>query len=335
MATKGTTNKPAATLPIRALEHGRSAYGAKYIREGFGRAPDDDLAWALGYPHYIELVESSGDSDKDLVAQCEQETTVRERAASVAARFARAIPMFAFDSNGKPQLTSNGKQISPSGQMTNDEARNIILEFAKDEHGAMLGAQLAPMLEAIVGPELVATAIVDGIETLDLDAPRAGGAEALLMHLPFLLLRVPTAKAEALLARLEKLIPPPGTEVYVPPFLVEIAVRGAAAKLRELNNPYQVELVNDEAFVATFAKQFYSNLDSTTPLFPRFLFTGGDAVLDIYGKVWPKIKRMDTLVATAEGLACMKSPKADGLLRQLATASKAKAKIAPIVKRLD
>lgn len=198
----------------------------------------------------------------------------------------------------------------------------------------MLGGLVAPMLEAIVGPELVATAIVEGLEGADLDAPRAQGAEALLMHLPFLLLRVPTATTEALLARLTKLVPPPGSDVDKPPFLVEIAVRDASAKLRALDNPYLVELVNDEAFVAAFAKQYYSSFDSTAPLFPRYLFTGGEAVLDLYAKVWPKIKRTETVVETAEGLARMRSPKAMAMLEAMAKGSKAKPKISAILKRL-
>ena len=45
-----TTSPPLASSA--ALSHGRAAYGARYVRDGFAVSREDDLHCALGYPHY-------------------------------------------------------------------------------------------------------------------------------------------------------------------------------------------------------------------------------------------------------------------------------------------
>ena len=45
------------TAAVGALMHGTAAYGARYLKKGFGFTAEDDLAWALGYPHLRVLTD--------------------------------------------------------------------------------------------------------------------------------------------------------------------------------------------------------------------------------------------------------------------------------------
>lgn len=334
-AKKKSASGPSPDAPrkARALEHGRNAYGAKFIKEGFGLTPDDDVAWALGYPYYFTLAEHAGDSDDDLRAAINAiENDNYERASGVASRYARiladGVPM---DPNGNIALIWGGKPVAPPGPLSDAEARDLLKHTVRGAGGDEYGYLLPGILEAIVGPDVVTTAIVDALETFD--SARISNthrpAEALARHLAFGLLRVPTALATTLLERVRAMVGRANNDVAKssPVHILEMIVSGPAAKLRELTNPHDVVLMNDEPFVSKFAASYYSKLDGSTPLFARFLFTGGDSVLDLYGKIASKIRRTDSIAEVARALTRMRSPKAHALLLDLATSSKAKAAV--------
>jgi hypothetical protein len=55
---KGAAGAQAAmTVSTAAFKHGASAYGARFVKKGFGFNEQEDLEWALGWPHVRRLVD--------------------------------------------------------------------------------------------------------------------------------------------------------------------------------------------------------------------------------------------------------------------------------------
>ncbi len=49
------------TVSTAAFKHGTSAYGARFVKKGFGFDDQEDLEWALGWPHVRRLVDGHPD----------------------------------------------------------------------------------------------------------------------------------------------------------------------------------------------------------------------------------------------------------------------------------
>ena len=329
-ATKKTT-APASTT-TRAFEHGRAAAGAKYVKEGFGLTPDDDLAWALGWPHAITLVEDDDDSDAALQAVI-SDLGNRSVSSALAPRLARLLMNGIYsDPAGKGvYLTYQGKDFAARGPLTADEVRTTLTEQLKG-HMKSHGHSVIPLLlEALIGPAALADVLVDAMIALDdkqliaHDHDKADLAD----HVPFLLLRVEPADAKKLRERIARRLKSVDTNdvnytsvVRALGFAVDPKTAPRASET-EAHDAMLLVIADDPELVVRAVTESYSEKDRSADMFARYLFTGGAPILALYSEVCPKHAAWP-LAKVARGLARMANPEAHALLLELATVSKAK-----------
>ncbi len=205
-----TAPSPTGTGPVRttaALAHGSAASGARLVRPGFAITPEADLAFALGFPHLEYIVEDHPDDARAEMIAYERRSYRLGWPRNVATRWCRitASKGCRRTPQGATELDTAGKKALKNGApLAPDEVALTLKALFTDTSSYDDLRELVRLFEAFVGPELVASSIVDALE-------RSGNAvwthqdhdRALVVHhVGFLLLRLPPTTADRLRGRL-------------------------------------------------------------------------------------------------------------------------------------
>jgi hypothetical protein len=336
--------------PVRstaALEHGSAAAGAKLVKPGFATTKAADLAFALGFPHLEYIVDDHPDDARAEMIAYERRSYRLGWPRGVAIRWCRitASKGFKRTPQGASELDSAGKKALKNGTPLSEEEIALSLKaMFTDTSSYEELRELVRLFEAFLGPELVATSIVDALEKSSnnvwnhQDLDRA----SVVHHIGFLLLRLPAGVADKLKSRLaaifdrrvkalasKELGPRKGERGSLLRAL-DIVLNGKAGAERsgernedEIIAGDLVHVTKDEAFVREAACRIV-----TTDA--RLTFLGGDAVLDHALDVFPRFRGMHPVLL--DGFANVASPKAIELLQRIAkgkeVADRAKAVLA-------
>jgi hypothetical protein len=199
-AKRTKAKKAVATITSAAFANGRGAHAATYVQPGFSFSDEDDLAFALGYPHAHWIADGHPDdatpeaSARAHVKAGLEEPTPRE----VAHRIARALRVWAVD-------LRRDEELAKAGPISADEAQAII---AANLNGHNAWVWLF-VLEALVGPDVVARAVVaeldrySSMEWTDSGRNTRTNLEATILEFGYILLRVAAPLGVELRARLE------------------------------------------------------------------------------------------------------------------------------------
>ena len=190
-----------------ALAHGSAAAGARFLRPGFATSPEADLAFALGFPHLEYIVEDHPDDARAEMIAYERRSYRLGWPRNIATRWCRitASKGCRRTPQGATELDTAGKKALKNGAaLAPDEIALTLKAVFTDTSSYEDLRDLVRLFEAFVGPELVASSIVDALE-------RSSSAvwthqdhdRALVMHhVGFLLLRLPPTTADRLRGRL-------------------------------------------------------------------------------------------------------------------------------------
>jgi hypothetical protein len=204
-APRSTGTGPARSTA--ALAHGSAASGARLVRPGFAITPEADLAFALGFPHLEYILDDHPDDARAEMIAYERRSYRLGWPRNVAIRWCRitASKGCRRTPQGATELDTAGKKALKNGAaLSPDEVALTLKALFTDTSSYDDLRDLVRLFEAFVGPELVASSIVDALE-------RSGGAvwthqdhdRALVVHhVGFLLLRLPPATADRLRGRL-------------------------------------------------------------------------------------------------------------------------------------
>jgi hypothetical protein len=300
----------ARAVSTAAFKHGASAYGARFVKKGFGFDDQEDLEWALGWPHVRRLVDGHPD-DADPLGYRGAGFPVydidfpREQAAR-RVRFYLFCPSTREESKKKSELAQPFQE--KAGPVTEEEARSVITQHLKP--GANLAwthylPQIILLIEAFVGPQLVAEALVETVEACPPDVLTSNTKERFdcMSLLGFLLLRLPEPVRGVLETRLRKVLDAvvatipgglglfdPAKEPWYAPFrVIDRVINGQEAVLRLGRNVYPTDLLfaEDPAFIVESLRGRPGPGDYN-PALARLAFLGGEAVLDIEATWWSK-----------------------------------------------
>lgn len=200
MAAKKTSKIAPKVGPLKtstaALMHGYDAFGAKYIKPGFAFTPEMDLAFALGYPHYIELADGHPADEDPMGAGLrfiqEEALIAHVWPRDIASRAARSFPFLRLNNEKRTQAFSKG---GPIGQQ---EARDIVFRWLRCNHAGIL----LLLLEAFVGSEAVVDAAVTAMESFEQAQWTSTFFDTAIITLGLLLYRVPEEAATRARSRL-------------------------------------------------------------------------------------------------------------------------------------
>jgi hypothetical protein len=319
---KKTEKETAAALTVStaAFKHGASAYGARCVKKGFGFSEQEDLEWALGWPHVKRLVEGHPD-DKDPVANWVKTPRYRmdfpREIASCFVRFFKFAPSTGDEVN---QWMARAKEhLETRGPITESEAREIVrLQLANDKNAWWLDnfPEALMLMEAFVGPGPVAEALVESLEAVSPDVllkQSNSNRCQCVSFLGILLLRTPDALSVTLQERTRRVFDDAarslpgglivrdaeGEQDSLPYRTLDLMLNGKEGVLRSGTNaakdqiyPRDLLFVQDDAaFVLERLRKAAKN-DPWEPL-ARLVFLGGDGVLDLEAEWWPKYVEPD------------------------------------------
>ncbi|HEU4728758.1 MAG TPA: hypothetical protein VFT22_12730 [Kofleriaceae bacterium] len=327
---------PAEGEPVRttmALEHGAAASGARFVKPRFATTAAGDLAFALGFPHLEYIIDNHPDDARAEMIAYERRSYRLGWPRNVAIRWCRitACKGVRRTPQGATELDGAGKKAIKNGApLTGDEVALTLKAMFSDTTSYEDLRDLVRLFEAFVGPELVATSIVDALEKSSNNVwGHQDPDRALVMHhLGFVLLRLPAALADKLRARLagiferrvkalpaKELGPRKGERGSLLRALdVVLNGRTGAERSGERNEDAiapddLLHVTGDEAFVREAACRVASPD-------PRLVFLGGEPVLDHLLDVFPRLRGQHHLVL--DGFAEVASPRAVELLQRVA-----------------
>jgi hypothetical protein len=172
--------------------------------QGFAFTAEDDLAFALGYPHFRVILDghpddaNAADVAKSMMLAVWPLTETRELPREVALRVARGLSSDrVWLHNWTPAAD---EVIARSESIDIDEAPEMTARLLRSEAPLNGPQHVALILEAFHGPEVVADLIVTEMETLEA-APRF--AHFFLYQVGFMLLRALPATVLVLRERME------------------------------------------------------------------------------------------------------------------------------------
>lgn len=179
-APKRLAKKPKTpALESRALEHGERASGARYLRRGFARTPELDLAFALGH---------GGGGIAPLRLLPDLDPSKKPNWSNVSALPRNIVISYLRDE----PVTASPAPIDDA------EATKLARERVK----AIALPWMFLGLEALAGPSTVLAAMLDGIEEAKKSHWDNGGWGALCGPLKGMMLRVPASEEQAARSRL-------------------------------------------------------------------------------------------------------------------------------------
>jgi hypothetical protein len=321
-----------------ALEHGTAAYGARFVKRGFATTAAGDLAFALGFPHLEYIIDDHPDDARAEMIAYERRSYRLGWPRTVAIRWCRitASKGFKRTPQGATELDGAGKKALKSGApLTTEEIALSLKAMFSDTTSYEDLRELVRLYEAFVGPDLVATSIVDALEKSSnnvwnhQDHDRA----QVMHHLGFMLLRLPSAASDKLRARLaaifdrrvkalpaKELGPRKGERGSILRAL-DVVLNGRTGSERSgernedaIEPADLVHITGDEAFVREAACRRVSP-DS------RLVFLGGEPVLDHLLDMFARLRGLHHVVI--DSFADVASPKAIELLQRVAKGKEA------------
>lgn len=326
------------TRSTQAFEHGKAAAGAKVLQPGFATTPEADLAFALGFPHVEYIIDNHPDDVRAEMIAYDRRSYRLGWPRHVAIRWCRitASKGFKRTPQGATELDGAGKKALKNGApLTADEVALTLKSMFSDTSSYDDLQDLVRLFEAFLGPELVATSIVDALEKSgnavwnhqDHDRAQA------LRHVGFLLLRLPTKQADSLRNRLEtvfdrrvKTLPnkelgPRKGERGSLLRALDLVLHGRAGAERsgerteDVIEPADLVHIHDDAAFVQEAAKMRVCAD------PRLAFLGGDAVLEHWLEVFLRLRGLHAQLA--DNLAEVASPTAIALLQRIAKGKEA------------
>ena len=330
----------------QAFEHGTAAAGAKLIKPGFATNKAADLAFALGFPHLEYIVDDHPDDARAEMIAYERRSYRLGWPRNVAIRWCRitASKGFKRTPQGATELDGAGKKAIKNGSPLSFEEVSLSLKSIFSDTTSYEDLRdLVRLFEAFMGPELIATSIVDALEKSSNNVwNHQDHDRALVMHhLGFLLLRLPAGMADKLRGRLaavfdrrvkalpnKELGPRKGERGSLLRAL-DIVLNGkvGAERSGERNEDTidagdLVHVVKDEAFVRAAASQQHAP-DS------RLTFLGGEPVLEHLLDVFLRLRGLHNQLI--DNFAEVSSPKAIELLQKIAKGKEAPERAAKVL----
>lgn len=197
-----------------ALRHDADAVGARHVRPGFCFAPADDLAFALGFPHFVRLATGHPDDADSLATAesilCNDSPYLRMTyPRDTARRLARALMVVhAIDRDPEEWRPTGEARIALTSPLplTEDEARELVVGAFAAPVAPDAGSVAVLLLEAFVGPDAIVEAAIEGIERGPRDAPRLAHPARVNMRDAIMMasLRLPEAAHERAIRQLRK-----------------------------------------------------------------------------------------------------------------------------------
>lgn len=321
-----------------AFEFAEKASGAAQIQRGFTTSPAADLAFALGFPHVEYILDDHPDDARAEMIAYERRGYRLGWPRNIATRWCRitASKGFKRTPQGATELDGAGKKALKNGApLTPDEVALTLKALFTDTTTYDELGDLVRLYEAFMGPEMVATCIVDALEKSgngvwnhqDDDRCRV------LRHVGFLLLRLPQGQADKLRGRLaavfdrrvkalpDKELKPRKGEHGSLLRALDLVLHGRVGAERSGERSEDaiapgdlVHVTNDAAFVGAAARERVS-------ADPRMVFLGGDTVLERMLEVFPRFRGQHHQLL--DGFAELASPRAVELLQRIARGKEA------------
>jgi hypothetical protein len=329
------TGNGALTLSTAALQHGDRAFGARFVKPGFAFTPEDDLAFALGYP-YLAILADGHPDDADpakaaplYVSQHGLEPPVWPR--EVAHRMARAFGMLA-DQGERDEAFQKG------GPVGETEARALV-KRDMIESNAWLQLYL---LEAMVGPSVIVDAVLGELESYTEEPWEDSGPQSrlelpgVILHLGYMLLRLPEAEAARARARLEALYAAWGKNddwlQEKARDALDVVLHGKEGAERSaykfdgkhISTGQPLHVLDDPAWIARVVREGGAPDESSTPD-PRLVFLGGDDVLAREIGWWKKYTKPGAHAQLVARFGKIASPRILPWMLEMSATSKAKA----------
>ena len=306
----------------RALDHGRSAFGAASVREGIALTPEDDLLLALGWPHLRTLDHKHRDDKKAEKAMMKVLQSLEGYygdvwPAEVASRYVRA---FGTRTSGFTERSPSViKAIAVGGVEVEDQSAKEWLASLFTRSGCTgiwFVEHFVLLLEAFVGPDLVLESLVSGLESMG-KLEREEEASYAAYTAGFVMLRVPPDSAEKARERLEQV------RVRLKEGLVQhqlALLLGGAEKVKAYShNPSVYHHVTDDPNAVLAAVKEGEWLPSV-----RLVQLGGEEVLRAFAPHWRSHRDRRMQLRLVEQLARLSSPLAKQILEEMAAKSKVK-----------
>jgi hypothetical protein len=315
----------------RAFEHGENAFGARYIKPGFARAPEDDLLFALGWPHVRYLIEDHPDDLLTDPAAIEKAVFRAQVGLDVPRAIAlRRIRAFASFANGPDGKLRQGavKAMQNRDPFTEAEAKTFVLEHLAGRALGTKQLEIAFLLEAFAGPDAIAEAITEAFETAT-DAQlidHAVDKSIWAFALGFLLLRASAPLSVALRARLETVMarcPKDNVKSHSIANVLDEVLHQMNASLRS-DHTDQSLLHCVDASPEVIRAQLHASIRPWGGcVYARMVFLGGDEVIEYYKKHCDKVKDAADQKAIVAQFGRIASPKIRELIELMSEKSKA------------
>lgn len=301
------------------MEHGKSAFGARYVRSGYSFSEEQDLRYALGWPWMRQL--SPALAADTFTGQLYDPWPI-----DWAPALTRSLALDWFDS---PITTSTLATCRFGEPLTADEGRELIRARFLERPTASYTGALLLTIEALLGPDLVVDSVVEALEAMPTSRADLGPVDlaAGLFMFGFVLLRVEAARHDDAARRLQALLDRKSLGIGGIPRQLDRILNGREGALRsaELDNGKMQRadlqhVHHDAGFVAERLVAYGAPKSHDRPM-ARVVFLGGDAALDHEIAVWKKYADKSQLV---KAYGDIRSPKIVALFAEIAHATKAK-----------
>lgn len=197
----------------------QSPRGMSQLRPGFGWTRDDDVAFALGFPHLRRVVDNTPADDEPWVAAqyyldnpgLAPQLSFPTRVSYGLVRVWGMPAIWETTANGLLLRGDSAESLWIDAPVDARKAAQLVAcRMERDTHGlnGTVIENFVFLLEAQVGTEPVARAVVDTLEGMDADALLSPGTIPawLTYQLGYLMLRLPEAVAAELQRRLERVL---------------------------------------------------------------------------------------------------------------------------------
>lgn len=189
----------------RALEHGEATWGARFRKEGFAFTEEDDLAFALGWPHLVTLV-ADEDPPEEVARDLLFDRRV-ERAWPLEATH-RAVRALRHGRKGPHPSPEAEEALATPRLLSEDEAIACLEQHLRARWTKwLMPLDASHAVEALAGPSAV---LATWLRVLENETKswlgRSMPLRNAILAVGDLLLRVPEAEAEAARERLQALV---------------------------------------------------------------------------------------------------------------------------------
>jgi hypothetical protein len=330
--TKKAKDAP-LTLTTAATVHGKDAYGARFVKDGFSFSADHDLQFALGWPHLYELAKGHPDDADPAASALAIAKGVPTRSVwpeATAHRLARALSRGGHSDMKDNPLPDYLEMLARPEPVTAEEARELLESgFHRRPHRI---ERLILICEALVGPDAVVQGTLEALA--DLPPERVHGNQTNVGHrglivLGLVLLRLKPSDRDRRLAEWQRLLDG-WTTVSKGPGNPIVDVSRAVLAPRDfmMSDGPHFHFDDTAATVAWRAAMRGEPTDADYPD-PRHVFLGGDEVYRMELEVWPKYANSlnpagEVHPVIVERFGRIKSPMTVELMLQLANKSKAR-----------